>query len=300
MIGRMNGVHSVEFEKFARRRQRKDGKAVPAAVARPSLCLRLLLWAIPLGIALLLWAVLGGVAGEEVERLRVNVLSESPHDSAAFTQGLVVEDGTGELARLFESTGLYGQSTLREVGLRSGEVLRSVSLPADHFGEGLALVGDRLIQLTWREGVAHVYDRDTFEKTGQFTYSGEGWGLCYDGRRLMMSDGSAKLFFRSPETFELQGSVEVTLDGRPQRYLNELEFVGGRVYANVWYQDIILEIDPAGGKVTAVIDASGLLAPEERPAADVLNGIAYSHRTRTFFITGKRWPRMFEVTFVPE
>lgn len=244
--------------------------------------------------------VLSGVSGQEVERLRVNVLSESPHDSGAFTQGFVIDDGTGEVSRLFESTGLRGQSTLREVHLLSGEVLHSTSLPPDHFGEGLALVGNRLIQLTWQEGIAHVYDRDTFVKTGQFSYSGEGWGLCYDGRRLIMSDGSARLYFRSPETFKLQGSVDVTLDGQPQRWLNELEFADGSVYANVWQQDIIVEIDPASGKVTAVIDASGLLNPEERPPAAVLNGIAYSRRTKTFFITGKYWPTVFEVTFVPE
>ena len=236
---------------------------------------------------------------QEVEQLRVMVLSRRPHDTEAFTQGVLIDESAGDVSRCFESTGLYGRSTLREVDLQSGAVLRSVSLPGAFFGEGLALVGERLIQLTWREGVAPVYDRDTFERIGAFSYSGEGWGLCYDGSRLIMSDGSAHLSFRSPETFALLGRVEVTLGGVPQGSLNELEYVGGYVYANVWFADSILKIDPANGRVAAVIDASGLLSAEERLQANVLNGIAYSEKKGTFFITGKLWPAVFEVAFVP-
>jgi len=237
----------------------------------------------------------------EVERLKVNVLSVRPHDPEAFTQGFLIDlEGVGD-ARLFESTGLYSQSSLRENNLDSGANVRIHYLPPAHFAEGLALVGDRLIQLTWREGVAHVYDRDTFEVEGQFAYTGEGWGLCYDGERLIMSDGSNRLYFRSPDTFELLDppSVAVTLDDKPVQDLNELEYVGGFVYANVWGTDEIVKIDPASGKVRAVIDASGLLTPSEQAEADVLNGIAYHPEQETFFITGKYWPKTFEVTFVP-
>lgn len=228
----------------------------------------------------------------EPERLRVEVLSTRPHDAQAYTQGLLWHGG-----RLYESTGNYGSSSLREVDPETGEVRRSLPVPPQYFAEGLARVDDRLIQLTWREGVAFVYSLATFEERGQLPYSGEGWGLCHDGRRLVMSDGSDRLTFRDPATFESQGAVNVTLAGQPVFNLNELECVDGAVWANVWQTDEIVRIDPAGGQVTAVIDASGLLAPEERRSADVLNGIAWVPETKTFLITGKFWPKMFEVRF---
>lgn len=251
-------------------------------------------------IVLLAWTLSLAGAGPVpagVRQLRVKVLSVRAHDAAAFTQGFLLDETKPGEVRLFESTGLYGQSTLREVDLQSGKVLRSVALPATHFGEGLALAGDRLIQLTWRERVAHVYDRDTFEKVEQLSYAGEGWGLCDDGERLIMSDGSSRLFFRSAETFELLGHVDVTLEGRPRDLLNELEFANGHVYANVWFEDFIVKIEPSTGEVVAVIDASGLLSASEEERANVLNGIAYREESRTFFLTGKLWPRVYEVTF---
>ena len=229
----------------------------------------------------------------ELEHLQVNVINNYPHDAASFTQGLVYRDG-----RMFESAGLYGKSSLREVVLSTGSVIKMQNLSSNYFAEGLELVDNKLIQLTWREGKAFVYERDSFDLLDQFSYSGEGWGLCYDGLRLIMSDGSDKLYFRSPENFEIIGEIKVTLEGQELKNLNELEFVDGYVYANVWQQDIIVKINPATGIVVAVIDASGLLTSQESVGADVLNGIAWKSETKTFLITGKKWPKLFEVTFV--
>jgi len=228
------------------------------------------------------------------ERLAVKVLSVRPHDAQAFTQGLLLHGGS-----LFESTGLNGSSSLREVDPATGKVKRRVSVPSEYFAEGLAAVGDRLIQLTWKEEKAFVYRLADFKPAGELRYDGEGWGLAFDGRRLVMSDGSDRLTFRDPRTFAVLGEVRVTLAGRPLTQLNELECVDGAVYANVWQMDQIVRIDPASGKVTAVIDASGLLTPAERQNADVLNGIAWDPARKTFLITGKLWPKLFEVTFVP-
>jgi glutaminyl-peptide cyclotransferase len=228
------------------------------------------------------------------QRLAVKVLSIRPHDAGAYTQGLLLHGGS-----LFESTGLPGRSSLREVDPVTGEVKRRVNLASEYFGEGLALVGDRLIQLTWQEQKAFVYGLSDFKPAGEFRYDGEGWGLCWDGRRLVMTDGSDRLTFRDPGTFAVLGEVHVTLAGQPIDRLNELECVEGSVYANVWQTDDILRIDPTSGKVTAIIDASGLLAPPERQRAEVLNGIAWDPSRKTFLITGKLWPKMFEVTFTP-
>lgn len=229
------------------------------------------------------------------ERLRVNVVSTRPHDTSSYTQGLVLHEGS-----LYESAGQYGVSSLRQVDPATGEVRRRVSLPAQYFAEGLARVGDRLIQLTWQEGVAFVYRLSDFEKVGEIPYTGEGWGLCHDGSRLVMSDGSDKLFFRDSETFAPLGQVSVRMDGAPVHQLNELECVDGAVYANVYMTETIVRIDPASGQVTAVIDASGLLGPSDYQAgAEVLNGIAYDPAKKTFLITGKHWPTLFEVELVP-
>jgi glutamine cyclotransferase len=227
------------------------------------------------------------------ERLKVKILSTRPHDSGAYTQGLLLSGGS-----LYESTGLNGRSSLREVDPQTGTVKRRVEVPQQYFAEGLALSEDRLIQLTWQNGVAFVYEPATFKKTGELRYDGEGWGLCHDGQRLVMTDGSDLLLFRDPKTLAPRGEVHVTLAGEPVYQLNEVECVDGLVYANVWQTDDILRIDPRTGHVTAVIDASGLLTPQESEAAEVLNGIAWDPAKKTFLITGKLWPKMFEVEFV--
>jgi glutamine cyclotransferase len=234
-----------------------------------------------------------GAPSKEVPRKKVRVVDSFPHDPRAYTQGLL---SFGD--QLFESTGLRGRSSLREVDLATGRVLRQVELPDALFGEGLALVGPNLVQLTWTSGVARVYDRKTFRLLEEYRYSTQGWGLCFDGKRLVMSDGSSTLFFRDPRTFELQGQVNVRAAGEPRERLNELECVGNRVYANVYGTDWILEIDPGSGAVTTAIDASGLLGADEKRGADVLNGIAYRMGSGTFLLTGKLWPRLFEVEFV--
>lgn len=234
---------------------------------------------------------------QEVTRLVPEVLNEYPHDSGAFTQGLLWDDGA-----LYESTGLWGQSSLRRVDLETGLPETSIALADTYFAEGLERVGDRLIQLTWRAGLAFVYDFDTLERIDTLEYEGEGWGLCYDGRYLFMSDSTSWLSIREPETFELIFRGAVTLEGRiiPPQLLNELECVGEHVYANAWNTDYIFRIDKYTGVVSAVIDVSGLLSAAERealPNGGVLNGIAWNPESETFYITGKNWPKLFEVVF---
>lgn len=245
----------------------------------------------------------GSTGQPELRRLRVRVVARHPHDPDAFTQGLLLHEG-----ELYESAGQYGRSSLRRVEVETGRVLEQRRLPDDWFAEGLARVpgsgagGDRLVQLTWREGVAPVWSLDGLERVGEHRYTGEGWGLCHDptvpGGRLVMSDGSARLTFRDPRTFAPTGGVDVRLGERAIASLNELECVGDRVYANVLFSDNLVEIDPATGRVTALIDASGLLTPAERRGADVLNGIAYDPADDTFLVTGKLWPWLFRVEVV--
>jgi glutaminyl-peptide cyclotransferase len=240
----------------------------------------------------------------QVDLLTVDVLSQRPHATDAFTQGLLLHDGL-----LYESTGRYGESTVRAVDPETGEVIRRYNMPAPYFAEGLALVGDELYQLTWREGTAFVYsleagaDEGTFQPDRVFMYGErEGWGLCYDGQFLYHSDGSNTIVVRNPETFTELGGFQVTLYGAFVDQLNELECVGDDIYANVWQSDTILRIDKATGAVNGVIDASGLLPLEQRSGLSggaVLNGIAYDEANDVFLITGKLWPSLFEVRFVP-
>jgi glutaminyl-peptide cyclotransferase len=235
-------------------------------------------------------------ASAPVERLKVQVLAEYPHDPTAFTQGLLV-DGEGIL---LESTGLRGASTLRRVELATGKILQEEKVDPRLFGEGLARVGEHLYQLTWEAEVGLLYRADTLAPAGQFHYPGEGWGLCFDGDRLVKSSGSSYLTFHDPKTFRETRRVSVTFDGRPVASLNELECVGGAVYANLWGTENLVRIDPTSGRVTAVIDAGGLLTPRERLTADVLNGIAYDPATDLFYLTGKLWPKVFAVAFVAQ
>jgi glutamine cyclotransferase len=231
-----------------------------------------------------------------VPQLRVEVLAELPHDPSAFTEGLEIANGV-----LYEGTGLSGRSELRELDPGTGAVRRTAALPAPLFGEGITVVGVRIWQLTWKDGVAVEWDRTSLSKLREVSYQGEGWGLCNDvrGRRLIMSAGTDRLQFRDPVTFAATGSVTVRMGGRPLTAINELECVDGQVWANVWQSDLIVRIDPASGEVTAAADAAGLLPASRRDGADVLNGIAAVPGTDEFLVTGKLWPTAFRVRFVP-
>ena len=219
-----------------------------------------------------------------------------PHDTGAFTQGLAVVGDT-----LYESTGNYGLSSLRKVVLQTGEVEQIRRLSSTIFGEGLALFDDKIIQLTWKSGVGFIYDRRTFDMIRSVAYPGEGWGITYDGERFVMSDGSSNLYYRDKVTFEELGRVIVRDEDGQVRYLNELEFVKGEIYANIWQEDRIARIDPASGRVTGWIDLEGLLQPESaRTGADVLNGIAWDAVSDRLYVTGKYWPNLYEIRLVEE
>ncbi|RMD67746.1 MAG: glutaminyl-peptide cyclotransferase [Gammaproteobacteria bacterium] len=214
------------------------------------------------------------------------IVGSHPHDPQAFTQGLVLDGGV-----LYESTGLYGHSSLRAVELETGRVLRQRRLPGDRFGEGLALCGDRLYQLTWRAGQGFIYDKATLDRIGTFRYEGEGWGLACDGRHLILSDGTPVLRFLDPEGFRVVRRLEVRDGDRPIERLNELEFIRGRLYANIWLDRRIAVIDLDTGQVEAWLDFPELPHTAEK----AMNGIAYDPRTKHLWVTGKLWPEVFEV-----
>ncbi len=222
------------------------------------------------------------------------VVRTYPHDPRAFTQGLLYKDGV-----LYEGTGLDGRSSIRKVRLETGEVIQKRDVPAPYFGEGIVVWKDKLVELTWQAQAGFIYDAATFALRGEYQYPGEGWGLTEDGKRIIMSDGSAELRFWDPETLKETGRITVTAEGRPVEKLNELEWVKGEVYANVWETDRIARIDPSTGKVTGWIDLSGILNPADRgPESDVLNGIAYDAKGDRLFVTGKCWPKLYEIRLV--
>lgn len=224
-------------------------------------------------------------------RYTYEVVRSWPHDPRAFTQGLVFRNG-----ELLESTGLNGESSLREVDIKTGRPLKQITVPQQYFAEGLAVLGSHAYQLTWQNHKGFIYDVDTFRQEAEFAYTGEGWGLATDGKELILSDGTNKIRFLDPKTFEVTHSIDVTYNGRPVVRLNELEWIKGEIFANVWQTDVIERIDPATGHVVGEIDFSGLLAPQDHgPETDVLNGIAYDPVGDRLFITGKKWSKMFEV-----
>jgi glutaminyl-peptide cyclotransferase len=221
------------------------------------------------------------------------VMNTFPHDPTAYTQGLVFRDGF-----LFEGTGKHGQSSLRRVELESGRVVQSHSLARELFGEGITIFGDRIYQLTWRNGIAIVYDKESFRELKRLRYEGEGWGLTDDGTHLIMSDGSATLRFVDPEDFQVVRRLLVHSQGRRVDQLNELEYINGEIFANIWYRDHIARISPKTGEVTGWIDLRGLW-PKRRDRDDVLNGIAYDAENDRLFVTGKNWPRLYEIQLAP-
>lgn len=224
-----------------------------------------------------------------------NIVTSYPHDRNAFTQGLVIEDGV-----LYEGTGLNGRSSLRRVDLETGEVEQIRELPAQFFGEGITVHGDTIIQLTWQSNVGFVYDKESFELLGDFNYPTEGWGITHDGKHLIMSDGTATLRFLDTETYEEVSRVEVSGENGPVTKLNELEYIQGRIYANVWQTDRIAIIAPETGHLTGWIELGGLLRAEDfSEPVDVLNGIAYDAEKDRLFVTGKLWPRLFHIELLP-
>ena len=214
-----------------------------------------------------------------------------PHDTGAFTQGLIFVDG-----KLYEGTGQEGRSSLRQVDLQSGRVLKKVDLPEQFFGEGITLLNGKIYQLTWQHQIGFIYNAQTLEKSGQFEYTGEGWGLTNDGRSLIISDGSNRLKFLDPDSFRVTRTIAVTDGGAPIRELNELEYVNGEIYANIWHDQRIATIDPQSGRVTGWIDLTGLLQPGAvHDGEAVLNGIAFDQASNRLFVTGKLWPQLFEI-----
>lgn len=224
-----------------------------------------------------------------------SIVNTYPHDRGAFTEGLLFADGF-----IYESTGLYGGSSLRKVDLKSGAVLKEVDLPAQLFGEGLALLNGKLYQLTWKNHVGFVYDAGTFQQLRQFSYVYDGWGLTTDGKSLIASDGSDQIRFIDPNNFAVQRAITVMENGNTVTNVNELEYIQGQIYANVWQTDRVIRIDPATGEVVRDYDLSGLLTPADRTTpTDVLNGIAYNPDGDHLYVTGKLWPKLFEIKFKP-
>jgi glutamine cyclotransferase len=223
---------------------------------------------------------------------RYRIVNTFPHDRNAFTQGLEFHNGY-----LYESTGLNGQSSLRKVELRTGRVLQIHRLAQEYFAEGITIFGNRIYQLTWQNGVCFVYSLNNFRQETQFRYYGEGWGLTNDGKHLIMSDGSETITFRDPETFTEVRKITVRAQGKPVKNLNELEYIDGEIWANIWYSDMIARIDPQTGIVKAWVDMEGVPMPD-RGIEDVLNGIAYDRQNKRIFVTGKRWSKLFEIELV--
>jgi glutamine cyclotransferase len=237
------------------------------------------------------WAQLHGRSAPEVAGFKI--VAVYPHDPNAFTQGLAIAGG-----QLYEGTGLYGQSTIRKVDLTTGRVEKQRSINATYFGEGIAILGDHLYELTWQHGLGIVYDLATFSQQRTFQYTGEGWGLTQDGKQLILSDGSAKLRFLDPQTFAVVREIEVRDHGQSVTKLNELEYIEGEIWSNVWYDDRIARISPATGEVLGWIDLAALYPKSARSSEAVLNGIAYDAVAKRLFVTGKNWPQLYEIEIV--
>jgi glutaminyl-peptide cyclotransferase len=221
------------------------------------------------------------------------IIHTYPHDLKAFTQGLVYANN-----QLYEGTGLYGASSLRKVNLETGEVLQQVALPSAYFGEGIAFFNNQLLQITWKSQTGFVYQADTLKKSGDFSYLCEGWGITHDGKQFLMSDGTTSVRFLDSKTFQETGRLYVRFGDEPVRKINELEYVDGLIYANIWQDNRIAMFNPESGYVVGWVDLSNLLTKEEARAADVLNGIAWDKEGKRIFITGKKWPKLFEIRLI--
>jgi len=273
-----------------------DGLSAPTGWKRWA---SLRIWWIPL-LVIIAGSLVGLAIAAQLKRghhgiTGIRVVAEYPHDAAAFTQGLVALDG-----QLYEGTGKKGESSLRKVDLKTGRIETIVALEPSYFGEGITILDDRIYQLTWQNRTALVYDLKSMRHVNSFRYSGEGWGLTHDGKRLIMSDGSSLLRFLDPKTFEVVKRVRVHGPSGQVDKLNELEFVKGEILANIWYADRIARISPENGEILGWIDLSGLYPEKQRTSKeDVLNGIAYDHASERLFVTGKNWPKVYEIELVP-
>jgi len=230
-------------------------------------------------------------AADQVPVYGYEVVNTFPHDPMAFTQGIIFHDGA-----LIESTGLEGRSTLRRVELQTGKVLQKVDVPPFFFAEGMTLFNGKIYQLTWKGEKGFIYDPQTFQKIGEFTYTGEGWGLTHDADSLILSDGSNQIRFIDPNTYKVKRTISVLDRGRPLEEINELEYVKGEIFANIWHDERIVRIDPQTGRINGWVDMTGLLKPgEAKDEEAVLNGIAYDEQGDRLFVTGKLWPKLFEI-----
>ncbi len=235
-------------------------------------------------------------SNEKPEEYTYKIKNVYKHDVHAYTQGLFYHNGF-----LYEATGLKGQSTVRKVKLETGEVLQSFAIPKDVFGEGITLYNNKIIQISWEAGRGFVYDFNTFKQLDEFSYPGEGWGICTDNKNLFMTDGSAEVKILEPQTYSKIGSFEVYDENGPVKYLNELEYINGYIYANIYQYEKIVKFDPKTGKVAAYIDLSHILPMNDyKPNTDVLNGIAYDKKNNRLFVTGKLWPKLFEIELIKE
>jgi glutaminyl-peptide cyclotransferase len=257
----------------------------------PSMVRWLIVVAVAAAIGVAAWAQLAGHGAPKTAGFKV--VAAYPHDARAFTQGLVIHEG-----RLYEGTGQYGASSLRLVDLTTGRVEKARALNPMYFGEGIAILGDKIYQLTWQNGVALVYDLDTLSVQQTLRYDGEGWGLTDDGEQLIMSDGSATIRFLDPGTFRTVREIVVRDGDRPIDRLNELEYVNGEIWSNVWYEDRIARISPRDGAILGWIDLSDLYPKTARSSEAVLNGIAFDDASKRLLVTGKNWPQLYEIEVI--
>lgn len=230
-----------------------------------------------------------------IQQYTYNIVNAYPHDKNAFTQGLVYDNGN-----LYESTGLHGYSTLRRVELETGTILQIHTLENQYFGEGITIYDNKIIQLTWQSHKAFIYDKETFNPLGEFTYPTEGWGITHNDNNLIMSDGTATLHFLNPDTYQETSTIEAHDDNGPVTQLNELEYINGTIYANIWTQEKIAVINPQNGQIKAYIDLTGITQTENLDANNVLNGIAYDPNQNRLFITGKLWSQLYQITLTPQ